>query len=136
MLNAIGDSLSDLASSDDEEDAEHEQEDVNTEQGKMTEYDEPGWVMDTISKTVQRRMEMFCQRQMKLDKLTQPGWGDAANHFRESDKKYRTSQLKVTAVINSQTDQVSAAPPPTTFGELFETLHKVPGISAMPQSTS
>jgi len=59
MLNAIGDSLSDLASFDDEEDAEDEEEDDDTEQGKLSEDDEPGWVMGTISKSVQRRMERF-----------------------------------------------------------------------------
>jgi len=70
MLNAIGDSLSDLASSDDEEDAEDEEEDDDTEQGKLSENDEPGWVMGTISKMVQRCMERFWQKQMKLDELT------------------------------------------------------------------
>jgi hypothetical protein len=32
---------------------------------------------------VQQRMERFQQKQMKLDKLTQPGWEDAADYFRE-----------------------------------------------------
>jgi len=59
MLNSIRDSLSDLASSDDEEDAEDEQDDDNTEQGKLSADDEPGWVMGTISKSVQCRMERF-----------------------------------------------------------------------------
>jgi len=36
MLNAIGDSLSDLVSSDDEEDVEAEEEDDDTEQGKLS----------------------------------------------------------------------------------------------------
>jgi len=83
MLNAIGDSLSDLASSDDEEDADDEEEDDDIEQGKLSEDDEPGWVMGTISKSVPRRMERFWQKQMKLDELTQLGWGDAADYFRE-----------------------------------------------------
>jgi len=87
MRNAIGDSLSDLASSDDEEDAEDEDEDDDTEQGKLSEDDKPGWVMGTISKSVQRRMERFCQKQMKRDELTQPGWGDAADYSHERDKK-------------------------------------------------
>jgi hypothetical protein len=50
MLDAIGDCLSDLANSDYEEDGE---DDEDTEQGKLSEDDEPGWVMGTISKTVQ-----------------------------------------------------------------------------------
>jgi len=39
MLNAIGDSLSNLASSDNEEDAEDEEEDDDTEHGKLSEDD-------------------------------------------------------------------------------------------------
>jgi len=63
MLNAIGDSLSDLASSDDGEDGEDEDDDEdNPELGKISEDDEPGWVMGTISKTVQHRMERFRQK--------------------------------------------------------------------------
>jgi len=118
MLNAIGDSLSDLASSNDEEDVEDEEEDDDTEQGKLSKDDEPGWVMGTISKTVQCRMERFCQKQMTLAELTQPGWGDAADCFHERDNKSGTSKLKVPVIIKSQTDQVAAAPPPTTFGNL------------------
>jgi len=42
MLNTIRDSLSDLASSDDEKDAQDEEEDDDTEQDKLSEDDEPG----------------------------------------------------------------------------------------------
>ena len=52
MMVATGDSLSDLASSDDGEDGEHE-DNEESEQGKLSEDDEPGWVMGTISQTVQ-----------------------------------------------------------------------------------
>jgi len=89
MLIAIGDSLSDHACSDDGEDGEDE-DDEETEKGKLSKDDEPGWVMGTITKTVQQRMERFRQMQMKFDKLTQPGWEDAADYFRERDKKYGT----------------------------------------------
>jgi len=136
MLNATGDSLSDLASSDHEEDVEDEEEDDDTEQGKLSEDHEAGWVMGTISKYVQRRLERFWQKQMKLDELTQPGWGDAADYFRERDMKYGTSELKVPAIIKSQTDHVAAAPSPTTFGEQLGTLDIIPGILRMPQCTS
>jgi hypothetical protein len=77
MLVAIGDSLSDLTSSDDGEDGEDE-DDEETDQGKLSENDEPGWVMGTITNTVQQRMERLWQKQMKVDQLTQPGWEDAA----------------------------------------------------------
>jgi len=98
MLLPIGDSLSDLASSDDGEDGEDE-DDEETEQGKLSEDDEPGWVMGTISKTVPQRMEIFWQKQMMLDDLTQPGWEDAADYFRGQDTKYGTSELKVPSVV-------------------------------------
>jgi hypothetical protein len=38
--------------------------------------------MDTITKTVQQRMQWFQQKQMKLDEMTQPGWEDAADYLR------------------------------------------------------
>jgi len=50
MMAAIGDCLSDLASSDDGEYGEDEDEE--TEQRKLSEDDEPGWVMGTITNTV------------------------------------------------------------------------------------
>jgi len=135
MLVAIGDSLSDLASSDDGEDGE-EEDDEETEQGNLSEDDEPSWVMGTITKTVQQRMERFRQKQMKLDELTQPGWEDAANYFRERDKKYGTTELRVPAVVQPQTNDDAPAPLPATFGELMESLDIVFGISQRPQGTS
>jgi len=66
-LNAIGDSLSDLESSEDEEDREDEVDDGgDTELGKRLEDDEPGWEMGTISKTVQHRMESIGRRRWGL----------------------------------------------------------------------
>jgi hypothetical protein len=61
MLVAIGDSLSDLASSDDGEDGE-EEDDEEAVQGHLSEDDQPGWVMGTITKTVQQRMERFREK--------------------------------------------------------------------------
>jgi hypothetical protein len=52
MLVPIGYSLCDLACSNDGEDGEDEDEE-ETEQGKLSEDDKPGWVMCTITKTVQ-----------------------------------------------------------------------------------
>jgi len=52
--------------------------------------------------------------------LTQPGWEDAADYFRERDKKYGKSALRVPAVIQQQTDVVAVIPDPTTIGELME----------------
>jgi len=81
-------------------------------------------------------MESFRQKQMKLEELNQPGWEDAADYFRERDKKYGTSELWVLAVVQPQTNDDAPAPPPTTFGELMESLDIVPGISQRRQGTS
>jgi hypothetical protein len=133
MMAAIGVSLSDLASFDDWDD--REDEDEETEQGKQSEDDEPGWVMGTISKPVQQCMQSFRQKQMKLDELTQLGWEDAADYFREQDKMYSTDELGVPVVIQPQTDDDASAPPQTTFVELMERLDIVRAISQMPQRT-
>jgi hypothetical protein len=135
MLVAIGDGLSDLASSDDGENGEDE-DDEETEQGKLSDDDKTGCVMGTITKMVQQRMESFWQKQMKLDKLTQPGWENAADCCGERDKKYGTSNLRVPAVVQQQTNEDAPAPPPTTFGELMESLDIVTRISQGPQWTS
>jgi len=85
MLNAIRDCSSDLGSSDAEPDVENEEDDAQgTKLGKLSD-EEHGWVMGTMSKTVQHRMESFRQKQMRLDALTQMGWGDVANCFCQRD---------------------------------------------------
>jgi len=71
MMIAIGDSLSDVPSSDHQDDGDDE-DDEDTELCKLSQDDEHSWVVGTISKTVQQRMERFQQMQMKFDELTQP----------------------------------------------------------------
>jgi hypothetical protein len=137
MLNAIGDSLGDLASSDDEQDGEDVGDDEeDTELGKPSDDDEPGWVMGTITKMVQHRTESFREEQMRLDELTQPGWGDSANYFRERDMRYGTADLMVPAVVKPQTDSTTATPSPITVGEHMQPLEIVRGQSKMPAVTS
>jgi hypothetical protein len=98
ILNASRDRLRDLASCDDEGSGEGEEDDEeNTELGKLSDDTETGWVMGTISKTVQCCMESFQQKRMTLDELTQSGWGDAANYFHERDMRYGTTELNVPA---------------------------------------
>jgi hypothetical protein len=137
MLNAIRDSLSDLASSDDEQDGEDkEDEEEHTELGKLSDDDEPGWIMGTITKTVQHRRESFRQKQIRLDELTQPGWRDAANYFHERDMRYGTGKLKVPAVGKPQIDTTAATPSLITVGEHMQTPEIVRGQSEMPAVTS
>jgi len=137
MFNAIGDSLSDLPSFSDEENGEDKDDDEeDTELGKLSEDDEPGWVMGTIPKMVQHRVESFWQKLMKLDEPMQPGWGDAAAYFHERDMKYGRTELMVPAVVKPQTDTTAATPSPTPFAELMQVLDIVPGQSQMPQVKS
>jgi len=94
---AIADCLCEFVSSDNGEDGDDE-DDKENEQGQLSEDDKPGWVIGTLIKTVQLRMEIFRQKQDKLDELTQPRWEEAANYFHEPDRKYGTSVLRVPAV--------------------------------------
>jgi len=79
MMVAIGNCLSDLASSDDEEDGQDEV-DADTELGKLRNDNNPGWAVGTISKTVKQCMERMWLKKMNLHDLTQPGWGDPAHN--------------------------------------------------------
>jgi len=130
VMVAIAKSLNGIAISDDGENRDDADDEV-TEQGQLSNNDEPGWVMGTITNTVQQRMERFRQKEMKLDELTQPGWEDAANLFPESDKKYGPPELTVAAVVEPQTNDDTTATSPTTFGELMKCLDIVLGISQM-----
>jgi len=138
MLNAIGDSLSDLASCDDEEDLEdeEEEEEEDTELGKLIKEAEPGWVMGTISNAIQQRMQRNKQQQMELDELTQPGLGHTPAYFGGRQMKYRLAQLKIAAVVKPRADDVGTAPAQTTIGKLIEPRDIIPRISQMPQGTS
>ena len=92
--------------------------------------------MGTISETVQHQIESVRQKRMRLDELMQPGRGDAADYFREGDMEYRTTELKVPAVVQPQIDSTAATPSQTTFEELMQVLDIIPRQSHMPQATS
>ena len=66
---------------------------------------------------------------MKFDKVTQPGWEDAPDYFRERDKMYGTSELRVPAIVQQRPNDDAPLHPPTTSAELMESLNIVPGIS-------
>jgi len=137
MLNPIRDNVSDLASSDEEQDGEDEDYDEDdTALGKLSEDDEPGWVMGTIFKTLQHGLESFRQKRMKLDELTQPGCGDATNYLSERDMKYGNTEWRVPAGVKHQIDTTAATPSSTTFGEHMQTLDIVRGESPMTAVTS
>jgi hypothetical protein len=71
MLVAFGESLGDLASSNDGDEGDDE-DDEETELGKLSKDDELDWVMGKITKTIHQPFERFGQKQMKLDELTKP----------------------------------------------------------------
>jgi hypothetical protein len=121
IMIAIGHSVSDVGSSDDKEHGDDTDE-KDTELGKRSDDDEPGWVVGTISQMVWQRVQKFRQKYMTLDCFTPPGWWDADNYIHEGDMEYCTADLKVPAVISLETDEVAAALAPTTFGELLESL--------------
>ena len=118
MINAIRNSLPNHASSHNEEAGDNEDDD-DTEMGKLSDNDKPSWLVATITKSVQLHIERFRQKQMKLDGLTLPGGVDAANYFGDRDKKHGTTELKIPPFVKPQIDNVAAAPAPTTFGELI-----------------
>ena len=123
MWNAIRESLSDLPSSKNEQEGEDKEDDEEeSELSKLSDDYEPGWVMCTVTKTVQHCMEGFRQNQMRFHELTEQGWGDSTNYFRERDMKYGTAELKVPAVVKPQIDMTAATPPMTTSGEHRQTL--------------
>ena len=134
IMVAVGDSLRDFAHSDNWDDGEDD-DDEETEHGKLSEDDKPCWVMGTITKMVQQCMDWFQKKEIKLDELTQLVLEDGADYFCERDKKYGTSELRVHAIVQPQTDDIAAALAPTTFGEHMESLVITPGISQMPQDT-
>jgi hypothetical protein len=49
---------------------------------------------------------------------------------------YGTSECRILAVVQPQTDDDAPAPPQTTYGELMEFVDIVLEISQMPQGTS
>lgn len=84
MFNGIADCLSNVTCSENEEDGEDEAHDEDdTEVVQLSEDHQPGWMMGKISKPVQHLMEKCQQKQMRADKVMQPGWGDSADFFRK-----------------------------------------------------
>jgi hypothetical protein len=74
--------------------------------------------------------------QMMPDELTQPGCGDAANYIFKKDKKYSSTKLKVTTVIQPQSAYDATSSGPTIVDECMETIDCLPLESEMSQLTS
>jgi hypothetical protein len=134
MMIAIGDSLSNLTGSDDEPDG-GDDDNSDSECGKLGEDDTPSWVVDTISKTVQQCMERLWQKSKQLDKITQVGSSDTANYIGERDSRYSNTDLTSLAVVHPQAEQVGATPTLTTFGAQMVSLDSIKRKLPMSQVT-
>jgi hypothetical protein len=133
MLDTIGDSLSDFASSDDEEDGEAAEDTV---QGMQNADDEHSWVMGAISKLLQQRMDAFRQKQMELNELADLGSRDAADYIRQRDNKNARTEWNVPAVLKLHTDSDVAHHFTTAVVKLRECFDIISGTAEMPQGTS
>ena len=118
-------------------DGQEEDEDEEDPQlGMLSEDDEPNWLMGTISKTVQHRIEQFQLYQLKLAQLTQPGWEDASNYCCERENIYGMTEWKVPALFQPQTEDGAASSALMTYHEPMETIDSVTGEAQMPHETS
>jgi len=113
-----------------------EDDEEDTRQGKLSDDDGPGWVIGTITKTVQHLMESFRQKQLGLEELTQPDGGMWPTTSMREICCVGTAELNVPAVMKPQTDTIPATPPLKTFGDPLQTLGIVPRQSQTPQVPS
>jgi hypothetical protein len=97
IMVTMSHSLSNLASSNDGEDREIE-DDEETELSLLSKHDEPCNMMGIISTSVQQRMERIQLQQIRHAELTQPQYTDAADNCSKIDKKYSISGLMIPAV--------------------------------------
>jgi hypothetical protein len=110
MMEAIGNNVEDVMTSDedddDEEDDEDDTDDTKVGDDAENEY-ECDSVVGTINQSVQQCLVSFRAKRMKLEELTASGWEDAEDYFREHDKKCRTAELKV--LVNTNLNDISTA---------------------------
>jgi len=137
MLFAKGASLSGLKNSNDGKDRDDEANDgENTEQGKQSKHDEPGWVMDTISKVVQHHLPSIQQIRIVAPWLDGTGMGERG--WLHVWERYEVWDYRNVGSSSCQalTEMTAATPSPTTFGELMHTVEIVPVHWQMPRGTS
>jgi len=127
MLNAIGDCLKNLQSSDvtegwEDPDVDH----GKLVLGKMSEDDEPGCTMDTLSRMEQHHIDSFLRKQGRIDNGSQPGWRVEAEYFCGRVLMCWTTHMNVPAVLTPHTDTTAATHSPTTGGLLIQVVDIVP----------
>jgi hypothetical protein len=122
ILNAIQESLCNIASSNDKKNGEEiEHDEKDSALGKLSEDDKPSWVMGTASNTMQQPRESFRQNQMRYEKLTQPGLRKLADNIHGRDTMNCMTELNIPAVILPKAVNITATPAPTEVWERIET---------------
>jgi len=91
----------------------------DTGHGMLSEYDEPGWVIGTISITLKHCMDSIQQKHQRPDEMTRPGWVDVVNSFSEGDIQYGMTELDVPAAGKLQLDTNAPTPAPIKCGTLI-----------------
>jgi hypothetical protein len=136
MLEAIGDSVDNVATSDEEDNDEDNEEDgEDNNDAKLGNGNEPEWVVDTINQSVPAQLDLLLTKEMNFVELTTLGSADAENDFRTCDRKYITTKLKIQAVVtlNAISDTANAS----KFHHFMDTLIRVPATtSPMAQPTT
>ena len=69
MLEAIGDSINNIATSDEEDDKDKEEDGEDNVNSELSDDNKPNWIVGTINKLVQKLLDTFWTKQMKLKKL-------------------------------------------------------------------
>lgn len=88
-----------------------------------------------MSRPIQQSTESSRLKQMRLNKLMQPGWGDVAYYIFERGNEYEMAKLMILVVVKLQMENIAAMPVPTRFGALRETLLIISAKSQMPQGS-
>lgn len=102
ILVGIRDYLSDYGSSIDDEDGEDE-DNEEKKLCKLSEGVQPGCVLGSLSDMVPQHLERIQHKQMRLERLPQLLWGNAADIFHDRDNKQRRAWMRVPAVVKRQT---------------------------------
>lgn len=98
--NTLGDNLNSFPTFGNDKDVEDEDsDDEESNLGKLSEDNEPSWVVGTTCKTVRHCIESFWQTQMRLHKLTHSEQGDTVDNFNVRSIMYGTTELRALVII-------------------------------------
>jgi hypothetical protein len=125
MMEAIRDSVDDVTTSDEEDDHyDNISDGQDYDDAKLSDDDAPGWVVGTINKSVQERLETVPMKRIKLQELTTLAWAEAEADFTIRNRKYGTTKLKILTVVTLNTTINTANT--SIFGHFRDALNRVP----------